>query len=189
MRLRPVTFKYKPELDPSGTSQYGLIAEEVAQVFPDLVGRNKQGQIETVKYHLLGALLLNALQKQQHAQQAQAREIRTLRAQQNHLAQLASDDAALRSRLEQLEQVATHLAAPSGGRGRQARRTCRVHEGSLPPEIGQAAVDGRVLRTKVTQLTSSCLASESSRRRRSQHPSCWHRARQRRNRPQRRDGK
>ena len=38
-QLRPVTFTYKPEVDPSGSTQYGLIAEEVAEVFPDLVAR------------------------------------------------------------------------------------------------------------------------------------------------------
>src|SRR6185295_2102306 len=68
MRLRPVTFKYKPELDPSGTTQYGLIAEEVQEVLPNLVARDKEGKIETVKYHLLAAMLLNEVQKQQRTQ-------------------------------------------------------------------------------------------------------------------------
>ena len=65
MRLRPVTFRYKKSIeDGDKPTQYGLIAEEVAEVFPDLVVYNKDGEPETVKYHLLATLLLNELQKQ-----------------------------------------------------------------------------------------------------------------------------
>jgi hypothetical protein len=66
MRLRPVTFRYqKPFADGTKPIQYGLIAEEVADVFPDLVARSSDGQIETVKYQLLDSLLLNEVQRQQ----------------------------------------------------------------------------------------------------------------------------
>ena len=66
MRLRPVTFRYKnPFADGSKPMQYGLIAEEVAEVYPDLVARSGDGQIETVKYQLLDPMLLNEVQKQQ----------------------------------------------------------------------------------------------------------------------------
>jgi hypothetical protein len=44
--------------------QYGLIAEEVAEVYPDLVARSADGQIQTVKYQVLDSMLLNELQKQ-----------------------------------------------------------------------------------------------------------------------------
>ncbi len=64
MRLRPVAFRYKPEIDPTGLAQYGLIAEEVAQVYPDLVVSDRDGKPETVRYHLVNALLLNEVQKQ-----------------------------------------------------------------------------------------------------------------------------
>jgi hypothetical protein len=65
LRLRPVTFRYKkPYSDGSQPIQYGLIAEEVAEVYPDLVARSADGQIETVKYQLLDPMLLNELQKQ-----------------------------------------------------------------------------------------------------------------------------
>ena len=65
MRLRPVTFRYKkPFSDGSQPIQYGLIAEEVAEVYPDLVARSADGQIETVKYQLLDPMLLNEVQKQ-----------------------------------------------------------------------------------------------------------------------------
>jgi hypothetical protein len=63
MRLRPVTFRYRnPFADGSKPVQYGLIAEEVAEVYPDLVARSADGQIETLKYQVLDAMLLNEVQ-------------------------------------------------------------------------------------------------------------------------------
>src|SRR5262249_26425473 len=61
MKLRPVTFIYKN--DPSNTRQYGLIAEEVRQVYPELVTYDAQGKLESVRYEQLIAMLLNELQK------------------------------------------------------------------------------------------------------------------------------
>ena len=79
MRLRPVTFRYKkPFSDGSQPMQYGLIAEEVAEVYPDLVARSADGQIETVKYQLLDPMLLNELQKQNATIAAQKEQIRSL---------------------------------------------------------------------------------------------------------------
>ena len=63
MQLRPVAFYYKTEYDPTHTRQYGLIAEEVAEVAPGLVARDKDGRIETVRYPLVNAMLLNEVQK------------------------------------------------------------------------------------------------------------------------------
>jgi hypothetical protein len=79
MRLRPVTFRYKkPFDDGSKPIQYGLIAEEVAEVYPDLVARTADGQIETVKYQVLDSMLLNELQKQNTTISAQKEQIRSL---------------------------------------------------------------------------------------------------------------
>jgi septal ring factor EnvC (AmiA/AmiB activator) len=64
MRLRPVAFYYKPELDETRTRQYGLVAEEVAQVAPQLVVFDKDGAPQTVRYHFVNAMLLNEVQKQ-----------------------------------------------------------------------------------------------------------------------------
>ena len=67
LELRPVTFRYKQEQTlPGGQEvppEYGLIAEEVAEIFPDLVVYDEEGQPLTVKYHLLSAILLNELKK------------------------------------------------------------------------------------------------------------------------------
>ena len=66
MDLRPVTYRYKqPFADGSKPIQYGLIAEEVAEVYPDLVAHSVDGQIETVKYQVLDSMLLNEIQRQQ----------------------------------------------------------------------------------------------------------------------------
>ena len=61
--LRPVTFVYNG--DESNTKQYGLIAEEVNEIFPDIVATNDQGEPETIQYHVLPVLLLNEMKKQQ----------------------------------------------------------------------------------------------------------------------------
>ena len=65
MRLRPVTFRYKKEYDSGeGRLQYGLIAEEAAEVYPELVVSDDTGRVKTVEYQKLPAMLLNELQKQ-----------------------------------------------------------------------------------------------------------------------------
>jgi len=65
LRLRPVTFRYKQAAkDGTGARRYGLIAEEVAKVLPDVVVRGADGQLEGIDYHQFPALLLSALQRQ-----------------------------------------------------------------------------------------------------------------------------
>jgi hypothetical protein len=65
MRLRPVTFHYKPEYaEGSRLRQYGLIAEEVSAVYPDLVSYNDKGEMNSVYYQFVNAMLLNEVQKQ-----------------------------------------------------------------------------------------------------------------------------
>jgi hypothetical protein len=92
MKLRPVAFKYRPQIDPTGLAQYGLIAEEVADVYPDLVVYDRDGRPETVRYHLVNALLLSELQKQHRTAEAQAKTIEQLKAQVSRLeARLLAD--------------------------------------------------------------------------------------------------
>src|SRR5207248_4776757 len=64
LTLKPVTFRYKHELDPDGTSQFGLVAEEVEKVNPDLVVRDAEGKVNTVRYEHVNAMLLDELLKQ-----------------------------------------------------------------------------------------------------------------------------
>jgi hypothetical protein len=65
MELQPVTYRYKqPYADGSKPIDYGLIAEEVEAVYPDLVAKDKDGEVQSVQYHKLIPMLLNELQKQ-----------------------------------------------------------------------------------------------------------------------------
>ncbi|HLY92544.1 MAG TPA: tail fiber domain-containing protein [Candidatus Angelobacter sp.] len=74
MKLRPVAFYYKPELDSTHTRQYGLVAEEVAQIAPGLVVFDQDGKPQTVRYHFVNAMLLNEVQKQRRMIEAQQSE-------------------------------------------------------------------------------------------------------------------
>jgi hypothetical protein len=73
MKLRPVTFFYKPEYDKGPrTLQYGLLAEEVAEIYPDLVAYEPDGKPYTVRYQYPTTMLLNEMQKQYHRVDEQA---------------------------------------------------------------------------------------------------------------------
>jgi len=76
MKLRPVTFLYKPEYDKGKrTLQYGLIAEEVAQVYPELVAYDNDGRPYSVRYQYITTMLLNEVQKQHRRAEAEAKLI------------------------------------------------------------------------------------------------------------------
>ena len=81
MRLRPVTYRYsQPYADGSKPVDYGLIAEEVEQVYPDLVVHLENGDVQTVQYHKLNAMLLNEVQKQHRQIGEQQTELDALKA-------------------------------------------------------------------------------------------------------------
>jgi len=64
LSLKPVTFRYKKEIDPAGTSQFGLVAEDVEKVNPDLIVRDKEGKPYSVRYDQVNAMLLNEFLKE-----------------------------------------------------------------------------------------------------------------------------
>jgi len=64
LSLEPVTFRYKKELDPEGIPQFGLVAEQVEKVNPDLVARDVEGKAYTVRYEAVNAMLLNEFLKE-----------------------------------------------------------------------------------------------------------------------------
>jgi Chaperone of endosialidase len=99
LSLRPVTFHYKPGYD-DGTHllQYGLIAEEVAEVFPDLVQRDAAGQPVAIRYHMLDSMLVNELQKQNAKIAEQS-------------ARLAEQDVAIARLAAKIEQLERHACA------------------------------------------------------------------------------
>lgn len=65
--LEPVTFKYKKEIDAQGIPQFGLIAEDVEKVNSDLVVRDKEGKVNTVRYEQINVMLLNEFLKEHKA--------------------------------------------------------------------------------------------------------------------------
>jgi len=80
LALKPMTFRYKKELDPNGTPQFGLVAEEVDKVNPDLVARDEQGKPYTVRYEAVNAMLLNEFIKARRQIDAQQKQIEALTA-------------------------------------------------------------------------------------------------------------
>ena len=111
LALRPVTFRYKPELDSEGIAQYGLVAEEVEKVNPALVARDAAGKAYTVRYDAINAMLLNEFLKQREAfQQERRRNATALTAQASAIAELK---AALTRQQEVTAALAARLEGPA----------------------------------------------------------------------------
>jgi Chaperone of endosialidase len=79
--LQPVMFRYKHDLDPDGISQFGLVAEQVEKVNPDLVARDDEGKPYTVRYEAVNAMLLNEFLKEHRKVEEQEKRIDALTAQ------------------------------------------------------------------------------------------------------------
>ncbi len=123
MKLRPVTFVYKSDLQ--AEKQYGLIAEEVGQVYPELVVHDSNGKVESVRYSMLTSMLLNELQKQAAKSQRLSTELKSDKAtMQTEIAALkASNEVerakriAIEARLADIERT---VIARGSGHGVQA---------------------------------------------------------------------
>ena len=101
--LQPVTFRYKKDLDPKRVPQFGLVAEDVAKINPDLVLREPDGKPLTVRYDEVNAMLLNEFLKEHKRVEAQGKE---LAVQATELAELKS---ALGRQAEALQKVSARL--------------------------------------------------------------------------------
>src|SRR5207302_1951465 len=75
LALKPVTFHYKSELDPDGIPQFGLVAEQVEKVNPDLVVRDTDGKVNTVRYEAVNAMLLNEFLKEHRKVEEQEKKL------------------------------------------------------------------------------------------------------------------
>ena len=95
--LKPVTFRYKKEIDPAGTPQLGLVAEDVEKVNPDLVVRDKEGKAYSVRYDQVNAMLLNEFLKEHRKMEEQQKQIDTL------TARLKEQDSKIQKVSDQLE--------------------------------------------------------------------------------------
>ena len=111
LSLKPVTFRYKEEVDPDGVPQFGLVAEEVEKVDRELVVHDDQGKPFTVRYEVVNAMLLNEFLKEHDKVEAQqgtiarleskiARQELTAAEQQNQIQELAASVRKVSERLE-----------------------------------------------------------------------------------------
>jgi hypothetical protein len=100
LALKSVTFRYKKELDPKGAAQFGLVAEEVEKVNPDLVSRDENGSAYSVRYDAVNAMLLNEFLKAHREIEEQEHAIAELKA------QLAGLAARVKKQAEQLLPIA-----------------------------------------------------------------------------------
>jgi hypothetical protein len=109
--LNPVTFRYKKEIDPQGIPQFGLIAEEVEKVNPDLVVHDKEGKPNTVRYEQINAMLLNEFLKEHKKVEEQAGTINAL------TRDMAALTAQLRAQTDEIQRVSALLekSTPSSG--------------------------------------------------------------------------
>jgi hypothetical protein len=104
--LKPVSFRYNKEYDVTQTLAFGLIAEEVAEVYPDLVGRNPKGEPESVRYEQINSMLLNEFLKEHRKVEKQAGTIAELTAtvaqqQKNFQAKIAKLEETVTTRLQE----------------------------------------------------------------------------------------
>jgi hypothetical protein len=102
-RLAPVTFRYKKELDPQGTRQYGLIAEEVAKVEPDLVVNDEEGKPATLRFLSIQAMLLNEFLKEHKAFVEEQHKVEKLET------TVATLMATVKEQVAQIQKINAHL--------------------------------------------------------------------------------
>ena len=119
LQLKPVTFLYKQELDPSTVPQFGLIAEEVEKVNPDLVIRDERGDIYSVRYDAVNAMLLNEFLKEHRKVEEEQANIEQLQS------SAAKQQAVIAKQQKQIDALAAGLqkvsARAAGLRSRQSK--------------------------------------------------------------------
>ena len=92
--LKPVTFRYKKGIDPKGIPQFGLVAEDVEAVNPDLVVRDEEGKVNTVRYDAVNAMLLNEFLKEHRKVEELSSIVAEQRKEVNALAAAVKEQAA-----------------------------------------------------------------------------------------------
>src|SRR5207253_7257533 len=105
LALKPVAFRYKKEIDPAGTSQFGLVAEDVEQVNPELVARDANGKPYTVRYEAVNAMLLNEFLEEHRKNEEQQATIAQLKSGMEALTATVKEQAA------QVQKVSAQLEA------------------------------------------------------------------------------
>ena len=108
LALQPVTFRYKHELDPDGIPQFGLVAEEVEKVNPDLVARDAYGKAYTVRYEAVNAMLLNEFLKEHRKVESLEKAIAEQQKENESMRAMLKEQAA------QIQKVSAQLEASRG---------------------------------------------------------------------------
>ncbi len=103
LALKPVTFHYKKDIEPNGGIMFGLVAEDVEKVAPDLVTRNEKGEAETVRYEAVNAMLLNEFLKEHRKVEEQGRRME----ERGHT--IAQHQAEIRTLASQLQKVSDEV--------------------------------------------------------------------------------
>jgi len=115
LSLQPVCFHYKPEIDPEKVPQFGLIAEDVAKVDPNLIVRDNDGQPYSVRYEAVNAMLLNEFLKQHHKMDEQSSTIaaqeKTMKSQETELEEQKATITKLQKQLEAISSQIGDLQA------------------------------------------------------------------------------
>jgi endosialidase-like protein len=121
--LKPVRFRYKKELDPAGTSQLGLVAEDVEKVDPDLVARDKEGKPYSVRYDQVNAMLLNEFLKEHRKVEEQAATIREVKsAAANREARITRLESTLAEQQKQIASLVKNLKLHAAEVGKVSAR-------------------------------------------------------------------
>jgi uncharacterized coiled-coil protein SlyX len=107
LALKPVTFRYKKEIDAERTPQFGLVAEDVEKVNPDLVVRDAEGKVYTVRYDAVNAMLLNEFLKEHAKVEQQRKDFETAIAQQQK--EIAALSATVKEQASQIQKVSAQL--------------------------------------------------------------------------------
>jgi hypothetical protein len=105
LALQPVTFRYKSELDSEGIPQFGLVAEQVEEVNPDLVARDEEGKPYTVRYEAVNAMLLNEFLKEHRKVESQDKRVQELETTVAQLKSALKEQASQIQKLTRLRQV------------------------------------------------------------------------------------
>jgi uncharacterized coiled-coil protein SlyX len=129
-RLKPVTYRYKKEIDRTQSLDYGLVAEDVANVDPNLAIRDRTGQIESVRYSAINAMLLNEFLKEHRRVEVQDSKIEK---QQATIAQLKSGAAKQEATISQLKKDMKVLTVQLKEQAAQIQRVSAQMEAGRPP--------------------------------------------------------
>jgi len=130
LALRPVTFRYKSEIDPAGTRQFGLVADEVEKVSPDLIVRDKEGNPCSVRYDQINAMLLNEFLKEHKRAEEQGRKAQE---QEATIAQLKCNAAKQEAAILDLRNEMKALTA------QLKEQAARIHKVNAKLEAGEQA--------------------------------------------------